>query len=44
MRKLLLEAGKQGKCLMLESSGELKKKLRDRYFNQHNDENLLFFE
>ena len=41
MRKLRQDAGKQGECLTLESSGELTK-LKDHYFKQQNDENLLF--
>ena len=41
MRKLLQDAGKQGECSTLESSGELTK-LRDHYFKQQNEENLLF--
>ena len=41
MRKLRQDAGKQGECLTLESSGELTK-LTDHYFKQQNDENLLF--
>ena len=35
------DTGKQRKYFTLESSGELKK-LRDHYFKQQNEENLLF--
>lgn len=41
MRKRRQDAGKQGKCLTSKSSGELTK-LRDHYFKQQNEENLLF--
>jgi len=40
MRKRRQDTGKQGKYLTLESSGELKK-LRDHYFKQQNEENVL---
>ena len=41
MRKLRQDAGKQGKFLTLENSEEITK-LRDHYFKQQNEENLLF--
>ena len=41
MRKRRQDTVKQGKGLTLKSSGELTK-LRDHYFKQQNEENLLF--